>query len=299
MCGNCNKAGTSRQKPGHGRRGRALAGASAAATRRDSSHACRRLRSGALTGPVLHVARSASVRIYLRHTEPPAPDAKMWSFHHPALLPRSPHMRRTLLATAAAFLALFCAALGAQAQSSAAASGSSSVSIPASAPDGSISMIKPGQSGDASYYKIAQGNKISFAWNYSDVIITPSTLLISAFCTANAVTYDLGGVDGHSTEFVFDPYEYNQNAPKSQLPPLMQASYKLMITNPDATASAPGVAAGNSKVTFAMYNPQAYTPLSGVSLLFSLQRKADPRLCLQSGHARSAAAPADSYLPDH
>lgn len=152
-----------------------------------------------------------------------------------------------------------------QHQNDGSGSGSTSISIPASAPDGGISMTQPAQTGDASFYKIASGEKITFGWNYTSVIITPSTLQISAFCSANAVTYNLGGVSSGATEFVFDPGQYNQQAPHSQLPQLMQASYRLMISNPDVTAPGPGVVASNSKVTFAMYKPQAYTPLSGTS----------------------------------
>lgn len=150
-------------------------------------------------------------------------------------------------------------------------SGSSTLSIPASYPDGGISITQPAQTGDQSYYKIASGNLVTFGWNFTYVLQTPKTLLISAFCSENANTYDLAGptgIPGSATEFVWDIWDYYTNAPKRQLPPLVQASYRLTIRDPEVTGSGPGLMGENSKLEFALYNPQAYTPLPGAYWLF-------------------------------
>lgn len=177
-----------------------------------------------------------------------------------------------LLAALAALATLVRAAepLPAQPQPTSAASSASasaspsSLSIPASYPDGGISMTQPQQTGDQSYYKIASGELVTFGWNFTYVLQKPKTIMVSAVCSDNANTYDLAGptgIPGDATQFVWDVYAYSTNALKSQLPPLVQASYRLIVRDPEVTQLTPGKMSENSKLTFALYNPQAYTPL--------------------------------------
>ncbi|KAF7794088.1 hypothetical protein EIP86_005218 [Pleurotus ostreatoroseus] len=154
--------------------------------------------------------------------------------------------------------------------SSAAASGSgsstvsaSSLSIPQSAPAGSLSITQPPQTA-TSYFKIAQGNAITFGWNFTDVLSTNSHLTLSAICD-NGNTYPVGPtdgiIDGTATSVTWDLYSYQQANPNT---PLAQATYTLHIWGDRGPGAArePGLLTENDQLTFALYSPQAYTPLS-------------------------------------
>lgn len=99
-------------------------------------------------------------------------------------------------------------------------SGSASVpSIPQTAAAGSLVITQPPQS-STSYYKIAPSQLITFGWNYSDVIVTPTRLTVSAIHENNGNTYAVGptdGVDGKEKSVVWDVYSYNQANPGSKL----------------------------------------------------------------------------------
>ncbi|KDN44392.1 hypothetical protein K437DRAFT_257096 [Tilletiaria anomala UBC 951] len=152
----------------------------------------------------------------------------------------------------------------AQAQQSG-SSASATSTIPDSAPIGGVTVTQPAETADASYYKIAPGVKVTFGWNFTYVLQTPKTLFINAICTKNSNTYSLAGptgLPGTATNFTWDPYAYYQSAPASGLPALIQATYRLVISDPEVTANAAGKMATNSKVQFALYIPQPYTPLA-------------------------------------
>lgn len=124
-----------------------------------------------------------------------------------------------------------------------------------------------------SYFKIAQDQDITFAWNLTSLYVTPQHLTVSALCD-NGYTYPVGPSDGvipgDSTSVVWDPYQYNQDHPELQLP---QAQYTLAIWDergPGALRQG-GVFNPNTALTFALYTPQPYVPLaSGESRLFIL-----------------------------
>ncbi|PWN53650.1 hypothetical protein IE53DRAFT_359827 [Violaceomyces palustris] len=143
-----------------------------------------------------------------------------------------------------------------------------SVTIPSSAPAGGVSVTQPPQTADASYYKIAQGVDVTFGWNFTSVIQYPNSLTVQAYCSENGNTYPVGpstGLPGRATQVVWSPYNYSMSAlQNNNLPQLIQAKYRLMIFDergPNVGAS-PGLVAPNAQVTFALYNPQAYTPLA-------------------------------------
>ncbi|KAF9652720.1 hypothetical protein BDM02DRAFT_3153561 [Thelephora ganbajun] len=140
---------------------------------------------------------------------------------------------------------------------------SSFVSIPQTAAAGGLTITKPAQTA-TSYFKIAPDELVTFAWNFTYLYVTPQHLTVSALCE-NGYTYPVGPTDGvipgDSTSVVWDPYAYNQAHPGLQLP---QARYTLAIWDergPGAVRQG-GVFNPNTALTFALYTPQAYTPLA-------------------------------------
>ncbi|KAF7300546.1 hypothetical protein HMN09_00939500 [Mycena chlorophos] len=142
--------------------------------------------------------------------------------------------------------------------------GSSTLSIPMTLPPGGATMTQPPQTA-TSYFKIAEGALITFGWNLTSVVATPTSLTLSAVC-ANGNTYAVGPdsqgrVPGTATQVVWDVYSYQQAHPETQL---AQDEYTLHMFDergPTATAQA-GLMSPNTQLTFALYTPQAYTALT-------------------------------------
>ncbi|KAM6492106.1 hypothetical protein JOM56_011830 [Amanita muscaria] len=140
---------------------------------------------------------------------------------------------------------------------------SSRISIPVTAPADSITITQPPQTA-TSYFKLAPSQPITIAWNFTDLIVTPTHLTVSAACD-NGNTYPVGSgsngvIPGTATSVEWDIYSYQQNNPGT---PLAQAMYTLMIwddrgPNPQR---APGFLVPNNALRFAIYTPQSYTGL--------------------------------------
>jgi len=159
-----------------------------------------------------------------------------------------------------------------QSSSSAASSGSASgssqassstLSIPQTAPAGGLTITQPPQT-QTSYFKIAPGNTITIAWNFTYLLSTPTHLTVSAVCD-NGNTYPVGPTDGiipgTATSVTWDVWSYQQAHPNT---PLAQATYTLHIWDdrgPGAPRE-PGLFTENDALQFAMYSPQPYTPLA-------------------------------------
>ena len=145
--------------------------------------------------------------------------------------------------------------------------------IPQSAPAGILSITQPQQTA-TSFFKIASGEAITFGWNMTYVLATPTHLTVSAICD-NGNTYPVGPTDGvipgTATEVVWDIYSYQVNNPNK---PLAQATYTLNVWDDRGPGSArrAGYLQPNSALQFALYTPQAYTAISD-GALFSLFRK--------------------------
>ncbi|KAJ7800258.1 hypothetical protein B0H14DRAFT_3092677 [Mycena olivaceomarginata] len=110
------------------------------------------------------------------------------------------------------------------------------------APPGFASITQPPQTA-TSFFKIAENQMITIAWNLTSVLATPTSLTLSAVCDNG--TYPVG-------------------PPANPGTPLAQGSYTLHMWDdrgPTATARA-GYMSPNTALSFAMYTPQAYTPLS-------------------------------------
>lgn len=148
---------------------------------------------------------------------------------------------------------------------SASTNSTSRLVIPQTAPVGILTITQPPQT-VTSFYKIAPSQLITFAWNFSMVLATPTHLTVSAVCD-NGNTYPVGPTDGiipgTASSVVWDPYAYQQQLRNSQ-PPLAQGTYTLNIwddrgPNPPR---APGYLQPNTGLKFALYTPQPYTPLA-------------------------------------
>lgn len=144
--------------------------------------------------------------------------------------------------------------------------------IPQNAPPGSIFVTQPPQQ-STSFYKIAQNEPITFAWDFSDLIVTPIHLTVSAACE-NGKTYPVGPtngiIPGTATSVVWDTYAYQTSHPQL---PLAQAKYTLKIWGDQGPNGqrAPGLLTPNSAVQFALYTPQGYTPIaSGMLILIRM-----------------------------
>lgn len=119
-----------------------------------------------------------------------------------------------------------------------------------------------------SYYKIAEGEYVTFGWNFSYLANYPTSITVSAACE-NGNTYPIGPTDGviagDAQSVVWYPYGYQTANPGL---PLAQAEYTLLVFGPGgpSAAATPGYLAPNSQLQFALYTPQPYTPLaSGMS----------------------------------
>jgi hypothetical protein len=136
--------------------------------------------------------------------------------------------------------------------------------IPQTAPAGGITITKPPQTA-TSFYKIAQSEPVTFGWNMTSVIATPTRLTVSAICD-NGNTYPVGPTDGiipgTATQVVWDLFAYQQAHPNK---PLAQATYTLTMWDDRGPTAAvrPGYLQQNSALRFALYTPEMYTPMDG------------------------------------
>jgi len=155
--------------------------------------------------------------------------------------------------------------------SPAASSSVSTNTIPQTAPPGTISFTIPAQTQTASYYKIMANNPITFGWNFTSLLSTPTALTVQAFCSSNGNTYRVGPtgaqgtvegvIPGTATQVVWDAFA-QQNEPNAN--PLIPATYTLRIFDERGftAGAAPGLLTPNSAVKFAMYKPADYTPIA-------------------------------------
>lgn len=181
----------------------------------------------------------------------------------PSVRPSTAHSQAMSSTSTSVVSATTTASAGSSSTSSGSNSASSTLSIPQTAAAGGVTLTQPPQL-STSFFKIASGQLVTFGWNFTSVLATPTSLTVSAVCE-NGNTYPVGPTDGiipgTATTVVWDPYSYDQNNPSL---PLVQASYTLHIWDdrgPNVGAS-PGYMSPNTALKFALYTPQAYTPIS-------------------------------------
>lgn len=178
-------------------------------------------------------------------------------------------------------------------------SSSSVLVIPQTAAAGGVTITQPPQTA-TSFFKIAPSQDITFGWNFTSVLATPTHLTVSAVCD-NGNTYPVGPTDGiipgTATQVVWDVYSYQLNNPNT---PLAQATYTLSIWD-DRGKNAQrraGFMSPNGALQFALYTPQPYTPLaSGTSRYFWIFFFFD--VFHQDGLVRLAMVPCQSLRIQH
>ncbi|ORX40480.1 hypothetical protein BD324DRAFT_3116 [Kockovaella imperatae] len=167
----------------------------------------------------------------------------------------------------------------AQASGSAAASGSgsarsnsttatTSISIPATAAAGGVTVTQPPSTGEASYYKIASGEYITFGWNFTSLYVQPEHLTIIASCSANGNTYPVGPtaspsntLAANATNVVWSPWEWEQI--QGQVP-FAEATYVLKMWDqrgPDVGIKG-GYLSPYAGTEFALYRPGPYVSIA-------------------------------------
>lgn len=123
-------------------------------------------------------------------------------------------------------------------------------------------MITPAIIEGPQYYKV--GDFVTFAWNYTSLLATPTAINIMATCTANQQLYTIAAnqtVSNATGAVTWDTGAYQQTALSD---PLLTEKYTLLIYDAESSVSATaqaGYLAVYNQYTFGMYTPQAYTPL--------------------------------------
>lgn len=129
-------------------------------------------------------------------------------------------------------------------------------------PAGGVTMATPAPTDGEQLFKI--GDFVTFAWNYTSLLASPTAVKVYATCKANNQLYTLAEnvTISNDQKVIWDTKSYqaaNQGAP------LMTEKYNLIILDVDASVTdnaRPGYLAPYNQLTFGMYTPQPYVPLS-------------------------------------
>ncbi|MCJ1383408.1 hypothetical protein MMC17_006522 [Xylographa soralifera] len=138
-------------------------------------------------------------------------------------------------------------------------SGPETTSIDLRLPAGGIEMLTPSAIAPASYYKI--GDQITFGWNYTSLIVTPTAIDILATCSGCASAYTLSNNASvkETGSVVWDTSGYATGTN-----PLLTESYTLIIhdaAQPTTAAAQAGYLGVYNSFTFGMYAPQPYSDI--------------------------------------
>lgn len=132
-------------------------------------------------------------------------------------------------------------------------------------PPGGVNMVTPSALAQTSYYKI--GDYVTFGWNFTSLSIKPAKIDAYVTCTSNQGAYTI------LNNATFEPTMnviWDTKPDATGTAPLLTETYTLVIkdASKDITAVAQAGRLGTyDQFAFGMYTPQAYTPLSGTSLL--------------------------------
>lgn len=135
-------------------------------------------------------------------------------------------------------------------------------------PAGGLSITEPPQTAQASYYKIAPHETITFGWEFTSLKKTPSKLYVVASCSKNGNTYPIApsptGIPGDAKNVTWYPYGYHLDAQSHGDPDLVADKYRLVIYDDKGPDGVPkgGEFLTNNMLEFSMYFPRKYTPLS-------------------------------------
>jgi len=129
-------------------------------------------------------------------------------------------------------------------------------------PAGAVVMVTPAATAPTQLYKI--GSTITWKWNYTNLLGTPTAVDVLATCTAATRLYTLTSNMTFATQgsFTWDTNAYTESVKAS---PLVIDQYTLIIHDSDSSISAtadPGYLGTFNQFQFGMYTPQPYTPLA-------------------------------------
>jgi hypothetical protein len=127
-------------------------------------------------------------------------------------------------------------------------------------------MLTPAVIAGSQFYKV--GDNITFAWNYTNLLATPTALNVLATNALANQYYTMTAnmtIGGNATNAVtWDTAAYT-DGPDGQVNPLLTAQYTLVIFDADLSVTAtaePGYLQVYNQYQFGMYTPQPYTDLA-------------------------------------
>ncbi|KAK6532190.1 hypothetical protein TWF281_006388 [Arthrobotrys megalospora] len=128
-------------------------------------------------------------------------------------------------------------------------------------PPGGVALQTPVTTSGSQYYKI--GQKVTFGWNYTSLIVSPSAINVEAFCSDNSQTYTIAqNLSIAKPSVIWDTGSYE---PQNGQPPLAMGIYTLLIYDEKSAITAipqAGNLAPFNGFKFGMYTPKPYTPLA-------------------------------------
>lgn len=128
-------------------------------------------------------------------------------------------------------------------------------------PAGGVEMITPAAIAGLQLYKV--GDFVTFAWNYTSLVVPPSAIDIIASCSANNQAYTIAT---NQTVGPTGAVTWDTRPSATASAPFLTEKYTLMIYDadkgPSATAQA-GYLGTFNQLVFGMYTPQHYVPLDG------------------------------------
>jgi len=119
-------------------------------------------------------------------------------------------------------------------------------------------MITPSANAVPTYVKI--GDTVTFKWNYTSLVVTPSAVDVVAFCSKNNNYYTIS-----SNQTYNSTGEVTWDTGATATVPLLTESYTLMVYDTEkgpSGAAAPGQLGSSSQYRFGMYIRKKYTPLN-------------------------------------
>ncbi len=133
-----------------------------------------------------------------------------------------------------------------------------STSVDPRQPAGGISMITPNPTMGAQYYKI--GDWVTFAWNYTSLVVTPTAVNIVASCSLNQQTYTIAANQSVQATggVLWDTSAYQQANSRNQL---LTNDYTLIVFDAASQITATpraGYLGTYSQFVFGMYQPEQY-----------------------------------------
>lgn len=135
----------------------------------------------------------------------------------------------------------------------------STVSIDDTDPVGSVVLISPATASSSALYRI--GEYVTFSWNYTNVIATPTGVNVLASCSTASATWTL---TANMTYETAQSYTWDTGATNAESP-LLTEEYKLIIYDADSSPTDTGDAGylgAYSGLTFGLYSGRPYTPLA-------------------------------------